>query len=356
MADKEVLVQLNRWEQFNYIVDNLDLDLKEKGLLIILFRFVNYRTGYADPSRALIKKLTKITDNRTLDKLIKSLIDKGILNRESIKGKRSRYFIKVGGKITPSAKNEPSGEITPVVGGEITPVVGGEITPQKEKKIKLKENNIYTLSEDLDSEEYMKKIDSIWERIIYNYNSDLIEKEKAKLTAKKLSGLILLEELERNLESNKKEIKREYSKDIENIFECWNSKGIIKHKTLSQLIKKSIEKSLRVYKVDEIVQAINIYSEILNSQFYFNYKWSLSDFLNRKNGISTFMDEGSNKANYEAWKKGEDKNGYTKGHTDKPTKRFTEGAEDINYKPEEFKGPSYTEEDYKRMYESGELI
>ncbi|MDU7440909.1 MAG: hypothetical protein E7L05_10110, partial [Clostridium sp.] len=51
------------------------------------------------------------------------------------------YFIKVGGEITPSVNNVPSGEITPTVGGEITPTVGGEITPQKEKKRKRKENN-----------------------------------------------------------------------------------------------------------------------------------------------------------------------------------------------------------------------
>ncbi|ENZ30100.1 hypothetical protein HMPREF1084_03945 [Clostridium butyricum 60E.3] len=130
-----------RWEQFNIIIDMLDLDIKEKGLLLIIFRYVNYKKGYADPSRALIKKLTGISDNRTLDKLFDSLIEKGVLSRSSGKGTRSRYFIKVGGEITSSVNNVPSGEITPTVGGEITPTVGGEITPQKEKKRKRKENN-----------------------------------------------------------------------------------------------------------------------------------------------------------------------------------------------------------------------
>ena len=125
-----------RWEQFNIIIDMLDLDIKEKGLLLIIFRYVNYKKGYADPSRALIKKLTGISDNRTLDKLFDSLIEKGVLSRSSGKGTRSRYFIKVGGEITSSVNNVPSGEITPTVGGEITPTVGGEITPkEKEKKI-----------------------------------------------------------------------------------------------------------------------------------------------------------------------------------------------------------------------------
>lgn len=92
---EEVLRESNRWEEFNSIIDNEDLDIKEKGLLLILFRFVNYKTGYANPSRTLIKKLTNITDNRTLDKLINTLIDKGLLKRESGKGNRSKYFIEV---------------------------------------------------------------------------------------------------------------------------------------------------------------------------------------------------------------------------------------------------------------------
>ena len=52
----------------------------------------------------------------------------------------------------------------------------------------------------------------------------------------------------------------------------------------------------------EIKQAIDTYSEILKSEYYFNYKWNLKDFLNRNNAISTFMEDGSNKANYEEWK------------------------------------------------------
>ena len=244
-----------RWEQFNIIIDMLDLDIKEKGLLLIIFRYVNYKKGYADPSRALIKKLTGISDNRTLDKIFDSLIEKGVLSRSSGKGTRSRYFIKVGGEITLSVKNAPS--------GEITPLVGGEITPQKEKKRKLKENNIYS-----------------------------------------------------------------------HIFDFWNSKKIIIHKSLNDDIEKSIKKALKIYCEDEIIKAIDIYGDILTSDFYFNYKWSLKDFLNRKNGISTFMEDGSNKVNYEKWKENnrdEVKNSrrYSKGNN----RRFTEGTEEINYRP-----------------------
>lgn len=88
-----------------------------------------------------------------------------------------------------------------------------------------------------------------------------------------------------------------------NIYIHWNSKNIIKHSSLTKEIEKAIEKSLKIYAENDIKQAIDVYNEIIKSEFYFSYKWSLPDFLNRKNGISTFMDEGSNKANYEEWKR-----------------------------------------------------
>lgn len=86
------------------------------------------------------------------------------------------------------------------------------------------------------------------------------------------------------------------------IFSHWNSKNIIKHSALTKEIEKAIEKALKIYTESDIKHSIDVYNEIIKSEFYFSYKWSLPDFLNRKNGISTFMDEGSNKANYEEWK------------------------------------------------------
>jgi len=88
-----------------------------------------------------------------------------------------------------------------------------------------------------------------------------------------------------------------------NIYSHWNSKQIIVHKSLTEDMKKAIEKTLKKYSEIEIVQAIDTYSEILESDFYFSYKWSLVDFLNRQKGISTFMNDGSNKVNYEEHKK-----------------------------------------------------
>ncbi|GEA33604.1 helix-turn-helix domain-containing protein [Clostridium diolis] len=167
----------NRWKDFNLVIDTLNLDIKEKGLLLIIFRYVNYKNGYANPSRTLLKKLTGISDNRTLDKILDSIIEKGFLIREKGKGRRSKYFVKVGGEITPSVKNAPSGEITPSVGGEITPIVGGEITPQKENKKKTKEKIYMELTFIDDVIDKVKITKEQYEKLCSKYSNSLVDKQ-----------------------------------------------------------------------------------------------------------------------------------------------------------------------------------
>lgn len=127
-----------RWQEYNSIIDTTKLDLKEKGLLLVIFRYVNYKTGYADPSRALIKKLTGIKKDETLDKIFHSLIEKGFIVREIQKGKRSKYFVKVplkNGGATKSEGTTQNGGVLPLkIGGTLPPKNGG----QKENKRKTK--------------------------------------------------------------------------------------------------------------------------------------------------------------------------------------------------------------------------
>ncbi|HAT4163185.1 TPA: MarR family transcriptional regulator [Clostridium perfringens] len=155
------------------------------------------------------------------------------------------------------------------------------------------ENELYydEVNKDLEKE-LIKKINS-------KYPKDLIKEELEKLKDKDVSKLDLLKELDKNLKSKSKD---NSNQDINTIFDYWNSKGIIKHKELKEDIKKAIKKAIKNYSIDEIKQAIDTYSEILKSEYYFNYKWNLKDFLNRNNAISTFIEDGSNRANYEEWK------------------------------------------------------
>lgn len=86
---------------------------------------------------------------------------------------------------------------------------------------------------------------------------------------------------------------------ISNIFNYWNDKNIIKHRELTEDISKAIEKALKSYKEEEIKTYIDRYAKVIGDKDYFwHYKWSLKDFLTRKDGISSFTDEGSKWVNY----------------------------------------------------------
>lgn len=227
-----------RWEAFNSIIDSKDLEPREKLLLLILFRYVDNRTGYAYPSLETIKNLMGYSHTRYVIKNINELIKKEYLIKETIKQKNRYYILS-------------------------------------------KVQNVHNVQK-------VPHVQNIHDSNVQNVHKGNVQNVPTK----------------RKIKENIKE----------NIYSHWNSKEIIFHKSLTSDMEKAIEKVLKKYSENEIVQAINTYSEILQSDFYFNYKWSLVDFLNRKNAISTFMEDGSNKANYDQYlaKKSKEKNNVTK--------------------------------------------
>jgi len=80
------------------------------------------------------------------------------------------------------------------------------------------------------------------------------------------------------------------NKDIYSIFDFWNSFDIIKHKKLNPVIENTIKKALKDFEVDEIKKWIENYAKILKSpETFFKYKWTLNEFLSRKNWLSVFL-------------------------------------------------------------------
>lgn len=66
-------------------------------------------------------------------------------------------------------------------------------------------------------------------------------------------------------------------------------------------MKRVIENALQDYSEDDLKRAISNYAEIINgTQYYFKYKWTLIDFLSRKNGnnIERFLDLNAAKDNF----------------------------------------------------------
>ena len=112
---------------YNDILDSNDLSIQEQALLIALKSYFNKEKGYAFPSYQQLKKRSKISDNRTLIKNINSIVEKGYVKKETVKGLGCKYYIlKDGGELhqvdnyTKCKKTlTPSGELHLVPSGEL---------------------------------------------------------------------------------------------------------------------------------------------------------------------------------------------------------------------------------------------
>jgi hypothetical protein len=78
------------------------------------------------------------------------------------------------------------------------------------------------------------------------------------------------------------------------VLEFWNSKGITKHKESPDILKV-IDKALKNFDQAEIEKGISNYAEIyLSEKTYFKHKWTLTEFLSRKNGLAVFIFKTTN--------------------------------------------------------------
>lgn len=85
---------------------------------------------------------------------------------------------------------------------------------------------------------------------------------------------------------------------IYDIFDYWNSKGIIKHRSINQQMKSHIKARLKEYSVDELKKAIDNYATVLNDEkYYWTHKWSLQDFM-KPNNVTRFVDEAEPLVNF----------------------------------------------------------
>ena len=123
-------------------------------------------------------------------------------------------------------------------------------------------------------------------------------------------------DIDKDIDIKKENIKEKKDDRIERIFNYWNTKGIINHTKLNETRIKAIEKKLKDYSIDEIEKAIDHYALVLKDKnSFWNYTWSLEDFLNRKNGFTTFLDDGSNWVSYQS----KSKNPYSSGDIPRET-------------------------------------
>lgn len=112
---------------YNDILDNDDLSIQEQSILIAIKSYFNKEKGYAFPSYTQLKRRSKISDNRTLIKNINSIIKKGYIKKETVKGKGCKYYIvNVSGGLH-LVENYSKCKITPTPSVKLHEVHSGEL-------------------------------------------------------------------------------------------------------------------------------------------------------------------------------------------------------------------------------------
>lgn len=95
------------------------------------------------------------------------------------------------------------------------------------------------------------------------------------------------------------------SSKYDRIFKTYLESDIVKHITLTTIMKDSIDIALKKYTEEEIKLGIKRYGMMLNDTTYdyCNYKWTLNEFLTRGKGIGYFLNDGDKWLNYLKHKK-----------------------------------------------------
>lgn len=85
---------------------------------------------------------------------------------------------------------------------------------------------------------------------------------------------------------------------IREIYDHWNSKGIIKHRKMNAKMKSHINARLKEYSVEELKKAIDNYATVLSDEkYYWTHRWTLNDFMKPDN-VARFVDEAEPLSNF----------------------------------------------------------
>ncbi len=101
----------------------------------------------------------------------------------------------------------------------------------------------------------------------------------------------------------KKHKKKHKSEFYMGLFNHWNSIQIIIHLNLTDDIIKAFDKRLNDNTEIEIKESIDHYGVVIKDiNYFFNYEWTLLNFLNRQKGMLDFLASGEKWLNYLTWK------------------------------------------------------
>lgn len=112
-------------------------------------------------------------------------------------------------------------------------------------------------------------------------------------------------------------------KELQELFDYWNSKGIVVHRTINEKMVQLLKKALDLYGQAQIKQAIENYSIVLNdSTYYFSTRWTIGDFVKQTNALPDFLANGIKWINYQEYlkksKKAREQDKYEIENSNKP--------------------------------------
>lgn len=84
------------------------------------------------------------------------------------------------------------------------------------------------------------------------------------------------------------------STDQQTVFDHWNAKGIVKHANITKDLKTAIDKAVSAHGLDNVMLAIDAYDDFRQKTDWYNHKWTLLEFLKRKNGLTQYVEKAVN--------------------------------------------------------------
>lgn len=94
--------------------------------------------------------------------------------------------------------------------------------------------------------------------------------------------------IKNNIYSDKASKKEVMYKDI---FDYWVKHSVLKqHRNLTENMRKAINKALKTYKQEDVKMAIDNYSKVLESDFYYSHRFTLENFFKQSNGAKQFLE------------------------------------------------------------------
>ena len=250
----------------NMILNDSDLNIYEKYFIIALKSFDYKNIGEVYPTYESLMALFGTKNRNTIASLIKSLKEKNYII--TMKKNRANCYKFIKDYLSGEVKNND--------------IITNNLSSTSEINSNECDTGGVDLNATSNSSDTSNSNRSDTTEVKLNTSSNLSDTRSSN--SSDTSSSITTDTLIKQYK-NKKEI---YIR----IFDKWNEKNISNELTLTKNIASCIESVLRVFTIEQILQAIDNYAEVYHSKFYYDYLWDLKSFLIKPNGIYKFTYEG----------------------------------------------------------------